>query len=157
MDECKLADEAENEKALSDIEVYGCHILHVAEDNTGPSFSYSIGIERTSKQPELIVIGLESEITQWMINEYNSRVKNGEEFFENKLYSGFLEGFDVQFKPVQKAYYKKHFGWGIWLYGGVNFRVNQLIWPSTKGVWPWDRNAPEDYTYHQPLLYDPKD
>ena len=31
-------------KALKDIEDYGCHILHVLEEDDYPAFTYSIGI-----------------------------------------------------------------------------------------------------------------
>jgi len=141
------------EKAINDIEEYGCHILNVLEEGANPCFSYSIGIEHTSRQPELIVTGLKQELAQWMVNEYNLRIRDGEIFKPNERYSGFLDGFEVIFKEVEKEYYRDYFGWGHWFYKGESFRVLQLIYPSTSGVWPWDDNAPEDYTWYLPQLY----
>ncbi len=103
------------EKALSDIDEYGCHILNVLEDEENPRFSYSIGIEKYTNQPEIIVTGLKQEIAQWMINEYNNRVRAGELFEENKYYEGFLDQFEVTFKKVEKIHYREYFGWGHWL------------------------------------------
>jgi len=93
----------DKEKALSDIEKYGCHILHVMEEGEYPRFSYSTGIEINTGQPELIITGLKQELAHWIINEYNNRVKAGEVFEPNKYYQGFLDDFDVIFKEVEKT------------------------------------------------------
>jgi len=129
--------EAGEEKALADIEKFGCHVLHIMEDETGPRFSYSIGIEKSSGQPEIIVTGLKRELAHSIINEYNDRVRAGERFQVDTPYSGFIGNFDVMFRPVLKEYYEEYFGWGRWLYEGDDFRVLQLIWPSTKKSKSW--------------------
>jgi hypothetical protein len=54
--------DADEIRALDDIDKYGCHILHVLEDNGHPRFTYSIGIQSRSNQPELIVTGLKKEL-----------------------------------------------------------------------------------------------
>jgi len=141
------------EKALSDIEEYGCHILHVMEEGEYPRFSYSIGIEKHTGQPEIIVTGLKQELAHWMINEYNNRVKAGEVFKSDKYYQGFLEEFDVTFKEVETNHYPEYFGWGKWLYKGNGFKVLQLIYPSASGLWPWDSEASDDYNWFIPKLY----
>ena len=143
------------EKARANIQEYGCHVLHIMEDEEGPGFSYSIGIEQSIGQPEVIVTGLKRDLSHLIINEYNDRARAGEQFQADTSYSGFLDGFDVMFRPVLKEYYEEYFGWGRWLYEGDDFRVLQLIWPSTKGMWPWDPDAPTDYTYFIPLLCEP--
>jgi len=140
------------QKAIDDIEQYGCHILHVMEDEENPRFTYSIGIEKSTGKPDLIIYGLKNEVAQWMINEYNTRIRNGEVFEPSKFYNGFLDGFDIAFIEVTKKHYKEHFGWGLWYNNGDNFKMLQLVFPSTSGVWPWDKEAPEDFTWFQPLL-----
>ena len=52
-------------KALDDIKSYGCHIIHVMEDDSHPRFSYSIGIKQCTGRPELIVTGLDQELAHW--------------------------------------------------------------------------------------------
>ncbi|MFW0952844.1 DUF4262 domain-containing protein [Vibrio parahaemolyticus] len=141
------------EKALKDIEQYGCHILHVMEEGEYPGFSYSIGIEKTSSQPEIIITGLNQEVAHWIVNEYNNRVKAGEIFKPDEYYSGFLEGFDITFKEVSPEYYAEYFGWANWLYKGNNFKVLQFIYPDTSGVWPWDSEASADFKWFLPKLY----
>ncbi|MEM1156378.1 MAG: DUF4262 domain-containing protein, partial [Pseudomonadota bacterium] len=123
------------------------------EDDEDPGFTYSIGIERRSRQPELIVTGLKPELAHWIVNEYNARVRNGETFFSGGSYSGFLDGFDVAFREVEEKHYTDYLGWANWLYNGGHFRVLQLIYPNIQGIWPWDSIAPDDYTWFLPKLY----
>lgn len=149
-----MAIDPHDAKALSNIDEYGCHIIHVFQDEEGPRFTYSVGIEKTSNQPELIVTGLKRELAHWIVNEYNDRVRKGEVFQPDKAYSGFLDGHDVIFKLMSKDLYPEYLGWDIWLYGNHDFRTFKMIWPSTSGKWPWDADAPDGYTWHIPLLFD---
>ncbi len=143
------------EKALKDINTYGCHVINVLEDGEHPPFTYSVGIEQTTGEPEMIVAGLKAELAHWMINEYNNRIRAGERFLTGQRYSGFIDGFDVEFRLVHKSHYKEYFGWDLWLYKSNNFSVVQAIWPTTQGVWPWEQGASDWYRYVQPLLNEP--
>jgi hypothetical protein len=140
-------------KALANIEKYGCHVLHIMEEDDLPEFTYSVGIERASAAPEAVVVGLRRELSHSMINEYNRRIREGEAIRPGQLYEGFLEDFSVTFKPVEKSHYEEYFGWNRWLYSGNDFRVLQLVWPSTSGIWPWEEKASDDLRKIQPLLF----
>ncbi len=143
----------ENEqKAIDDIEKFGCHIIHVFEEDEYPRFTYSIGIEKTKNHPDLIITGLKRELAHWMINEFNRRIKEGEVFKPSIYYKDFLDGFDVTFLEMSKEHYEEYLGWGLWYNKGDNFNMLQLVFPSTSGVWPWDKNVSEDFTWFQPLL-----
>ena len=142
----------QDRKALADIEKFGCHVLNVMEGEEQPRFSYSIGIEKTLNQPELIIVGLKPELSHSMINTYHRRLADGEVFIPEAFYSDFIEGFDVTFIEMDKKYYNEYLGWGLWLYSGNNFKAYQLIWPSTSGIWPWDEGKSEYYVWAQPIL-----
>ncbi|WP_428241178.1 DUF4262 domain-containing protein [Gynuella sp.] len=142
------------ENALNDIKEYGCHVLSILEEDNLPGFSYSIGIEKSEGEPEVIVYGLKPEIRQYLVNEYNHRIKAGERFIPGRFYSGFLGDFDVTFIEVSEQHYREHFGWANWLYHGNEFKVLQMIWPTTTGVWPWDAETSDDYNWAQPILND---
>ena len=146
------AKDAEEAKALADIEAYGCHILHVLEEADKAPFTYSVGIEHNFGAPELIVIGLKREVAQFIINDYCRRVRSGEVFQPGQRTSGFIEGFDCQFGAVDIGHYREHFGWDIWFYDGFDFRVMQLIYPTVDGIWPWDEKASDWFRVWQPLL-----
>ncbi|MBJ2154101.1 DUF4262 domain-containing protein [Paracoccus sp. IB05] len=150
-----MTEEERDAKALNDVNTYGCHVLKVLAGDSLPQFAYSIGIEKTSRQPDLLVTGLKLEVGHWIINEYNRRVREGETFVPNQPYEGFLDGFPVFFSPMLKDHYAEHVGWGLWLHNDDNFRVFQLIWPDTSGLWPWDPNATAYYRRAMPLLCEP--
>ncbi|NYE28587.1 hypothetical protein HDE78_001543 [Rhodanobacter sp. K2T2] len=140
------------EKALADIAEYGCHVLHVIAEGDQPPFSYTVGIQRTSSAPELVVIGLKQPIAHFVVNEYNRRVQSGEQFSHGQMAPGFVEGFDCQFREVHLSHYREYFGWDIWLYGGTEFRVLQLVYPTVDGIWPWDPSASNWFVAWQPVL-----
>mgnify|MGYP001215688223 CR=1 FL=1 len=137
----------------SDIEEYGCSVTSVFDpEGNEPPFSYSIGIAKSAGAPEIIVVGLKSELGHWLVNEYNRRVKAGERFAPDILYLGFLDGFAVQFGQVSRKYRDEFMRSATWLHGSPDFEALQLIWPSTAGVWPWDSQASDWFRSNQPLL-----
>jgi len=142
----------DEQKALQDIEEFGCHVLQIMAEGNLPPFSYSIGIQKQTGKPELVVIGLKEPLARYLVNEYNSRVRGGEEFIPGQFYSGFLEGFDCTFEPVDSSHFEEYFGWGRWLYGGNTFEVLQLIYPTTTGQWPWSPDASPGFVSWQPIL-----
>jgi len=139
-------------KALADIDQYGCHIIHVLGEDEHPPFSYSVGIQRSAGRPEVVVIGLEDELAQFIINEYNARVQRGEEFKPGQSYSEFIDRFEVAVEKVDQEFYAEHFGWNLWLYDGPDFHVLQIIYPTTEGVWPWEVDASDSFRTWQRVL-----
>ncbi|WP_048646136.1 DUF4262 domain-containing protein [Nitratireductor soli] len=150
-----MNEEQSEAKALNDVNEYGCHVLKVLGGDETPKFAYSIGIEATSKQPDLLVTGLSHDVAHWIINEYNSRVRKGEVFLKNKFYNGFIDSFPVMFSHVLKEFYKEYLGFGLWLYRGDGFRSFQLIYPDLSGQWPWDESASADFKWHMRMLCEP--
>lgn len=139
-------------KALNDVSTYGCHVLKILGDENAPKFAYSIGIEKTSHQPDLIVTGLNFDVAHWIINEYNRRVRTGEAFIANVPYDDFIDGFPVIFSPFFKQHYRAHLGWGLWFYGSDRFDVFQIIYPDKEGRWPWDDGVTDEYRWLMPML-----
>lgn len=139
-------------KALSDIKTYGCHVINVMEGEGLPAFTYSIGINKQQNQADVVIIGLESPLAHAMVNDYKNRLLSGEVFESGKFYADFIDNFDVCFLPVAKQHYQEYFAWGLWLHDGDDFEVMQMIWPTSKGLWPWDNNNSEYYQWVQPLL-----
>lgn len=143
-----------DQKALNDIEEYGCHVIQVMEGDGEPSFTYSIGINQKQCKPDLIILGLKRELSLAVVNNYKDRLLQGEEFIPGQYYPDFLGNFDVCFVKVSKKYYREFFGWGLWLHDGDDFDMLQLVWPTTDGIWPWDSEKSEYYEWAQPILND---
>lgn len=138
-------------KIIKNIEKYGCHVTSVFDPKEkDPDFTYSIGIHKVENQPELIVLGLRHELSSGIVNEYNRRIKNGERFVIGEYYEGFIEGFQVTFQEVAERYKEEYMLSCNWLYDGINYPVMQLVFPSVKGVWPWEKEASESFKKLQP-------
>jgi len=143
---------ANDEKTRDDIERYGCTVINVLEEGELPPFAYSIGVTQKTGEPEVVVIGLKRELAHFIVNEYNRRVRGGERFESGQLYSGFVDGFDLLAEEVPLSEYDEYFGRGLRYYDGPRFRVLQLVYPSTAGVWPWSMEASESFRSRQPVL-----
>ena len=145
---------AESDKRVAaNVEAYGCHIVSVFDpEEDHPLFSYSIGIQATSGVPEAIVVGLKPKLGGFMINEYNRRVRAGETFKRGTLYPGFLGGFSVYIEPAKQKRLDEYTCGCDRYYKGKEYSVVQIVWPSTSGVWPWQRKASEWLKNNQPML-----
>lgn len=135
------------------IEKHGCHVTHVMEDDDGPSFTYSTGIEKLTGRPEVLVSGLEKDTAHFLVNEYNYRIKDGEVFEAGKFYDEFLNGFQVTFREIDKKHYDDYLCCCQWYYKSDDFKALHMIWPSMEGVWPWEKKADKEYRYFLPKLY----
>jgi len=141
-----------NETTRQHISRFGCSVINVAEEGDLPPFTYSVGITEQTGEPEAVVIGLKRELAHFVINQYNMRVRAGERFVAGQYYSGFIGGFDVMADDVPVEAYEEYFGQNLNWYGGPNFRVLQLVYPTTSGVWPWSDEATASFRNRQPIL-----
>ena len=141
------------QQALANIEEYGLHILNVAEEGDLPPFSYSIGIQQSLGQPELIVIGLKAEVAQEAINECYRQMKSGAAIVCGARVADLLGGgFECVIGEVSPAHYDEYLGWALWLNKGPHFRAVQIIFPNTAGAFPWEPAASDWFRNWQPLL-----
>ena len=142
------------EKTLSHIKEHGLSVIHVFHDKEDlPDFTYSAGLWHSYGHPEVLIIGLKRDLSGWIVNEIALRIRDFEEKFEaDKSYDGFLEGFECKFLDVPKNHYREYISWDLWLYGGDEFPLLQCVWPSTSGVFPWDKEANDWLCNQQPVL-----
>jgi len=141
-----------DQQVLSDIEQYGLHIVHVLADDKGPGFGFSIGLFHNFKHPEIIFIGLQQELIHSLVNDIGEAIKKGKRFEPFTYSPDILEGFDCYFIPVEQPNYKEYLGYARWFYKGDEFPVLQCIYPTVKGVYPWEDNWPVRIKNLQPIL-----
>ena len=144
---------ASDKRVADDIQEYGCHVISVFDpEELTPCFSYSIGIQETSHVPDAIVVGLKSTLGGFMINEYNRQVRAGTRFKRGVLYPDFLDGFDVYIEPARKKLLSDYTLGCERYYRDKPYSVVQIVWPSTSGVWPWEKSASDWLKQNQPML-----
>jgi len=141
-----------DKRVLSDIEQYGAHIVHVLAEGDAPGFGFSIGLFHNFKHPEIVVIGLQQELIHSIINDVLEEIKKGKRYEAYTYSPDILEGFECYFTPVELQHYKAYLGYAHWFYKGDDFPVLQCIYPTVKGIYPWQDAWPQKLKTVQPIL-----
>ena len=138
---------------INNIEKYGCHLALLEADNYLPAFAYTIGLYKKFNHPEIICFGLGTDVMGALLNHVRDLTEQGETIIPYKSYSGFLNGYDVQFLPVDKTFYPDYMGYGGWFYDmSFDFPALQLVWPDKENRFPWEDGFNVDWKFKQPLL-----
>lgn len=118
-----------------------------------PGFTYTIGVYRTHRHPELVVFGLPPEAAKTILNRVADRfARGGEAIVPGVRYDEILEGFPAMFitaAPERTAEYLYAYEW---FYQGQAPPVLQLVWPDEAGRFPWDEHFDHRFDVAQPLL-----
>jgi len=143
-------------KFLEIIDKFQWHVMSVAPriGEGGESFSYSTGLFMRFKHPEIILFGLNPDISQQIINGIGKIVEAGKPFEMNRDYADvFADEVMCRFRPVLSAHYREYVGWSLWFYEQELFPLFQCFWPDKNGRYPWEKECHPDVAGCQPLLY----
>ena len=147
-------DETE-QKAIDDIREHGLHVVAVAEDDEGPGFAYSIGLFENYAHPEIIIMGLKVDLAHLLLSNMAFDIKAGMSFTAGEFHEGILDDFLCYFGEVPREHFREFVGWARWFYQGDNFSLVQCVYPTVKGIFPWEKDFPEETRWHCPMLTDP--
>jgi hypothetical protein len=88
----------------------------------------------------------------WMINDLGKRMRGGERAAHGVRVDGLLVDATCVVVEVDRAQYRKYFGYALWHHQGPNFRALQIVWPGkVTGKLPWEEDD-ESLRRHQPVL-----
>ena len=144
--------DADDGKVLDDIDSVGWHMVGVPDDDEGPGFVYSIGMFHSFKHPEIVVIGMNTDLMARMVNGVGEWARDGNGVRSGDVRDGLLEGFACTFRTVGKRWYHAYFGYARWFYRSDDFPVLQCVWPDKQGQWPWEGEFNPHWKLKQPLL-----
>ena len=130
----------------------GLHIEHVAIDDDGPGFSFTVGLWQTFQQPEVIVFGLEDHVADELLDEIADLAHEGTRFLADSKHDGLLQHYPARFFAVPKGFYRNFLGVAVWAYEGDAFEAVQLVWPDKQGRWPWEDGVRGVFRDRQPVL-----
>ncbi len=133
-------------------EEHGAAVLHVAGDETGAPYAFSVGAWRRFGKPEVVVIGLPRDVAHTVVNTYVRRASSGERFAPGRLYDGFLDGCPVTVEKIAKQYYPEFLGSAFAVYRDGDFPAFQLIASTPEGYFPWHDDAPRGFAEYQRVL-----
>jgi len=136
--------------ALSNIEEFGCSILHVKNPNEErPFFSYTLGLFDTTNAPELITVGLRESTAQAMLNKAAKQMRVGVDLSKGR-YAEMIGNVDCEFRAVDPKWIPHLMLSAIWYNGNANFPVLQAVYPDLANRFPEDEGFNEYFA--QPLL-----
>ncbi|SHG12937.1 DUF4262 domain-containing protein [Streptoalloteichus hindustanus] len=121
-------------------------------DEEVPPLTYTLGVWRGLRVPEVIAVGVDHELGAALVEEYVRRCRDGERFEPGRCYEGFLEGLPVTFEWVSAEHHREWLGSASVVYPDGGFRMLQLLVPDPDGVWPWQPGAPHELVRGQPVL-----
>ena len=122
---------------------YGWTFMFVDADPVSgqESFSYTIGFEKTYSHPEVIIFGLPAEASHRIVSVIAAAIKESEIMPLHVAVDNIIgNDLKVIFKPLDHLLYADYLSVAIEAYGTKNFRSQIMLWPDTKGNYPFDTN-----------------
>jgi hypothetical protein len=116
-----------------------------------PCFAYSAGIEESWRHPELIVFGLDYDLSTFLITETANLIRGGASFTDP---SGHYRIGDrnVRFLEVSSNSAKHYLHETASYYGEKQFRALQILWSDEQGLFPFDHQCSDEVKRIQPIL-----
>lgn len=144
------------ERSVEDnIASHGWHCTNVTPTPTSSSklpFSYTVGLHHSYRQPEFIVIGLDSGRAYAVLRDLASAAASGNMVPLDRPSDVLVGGLSCAFIPVPESRYSDYVYSALWYYSGPNFPLVQVVWPNDEGLYPWNQGALAQLLEHQPVL-----
>jgi hypothetical protein len=134
----------------------------------GNAFAYSVGMNYSFSEPDIIVVGLGFELMHSMVNGIRDFVASGNKLHDGMLIPELLVGYQCCLRVVTHSEQKANMRSCEWFYGTREFPAMQCVWPAAHPenaypeaqpeipghVFPWTPGASLDFRRDQPLLFD---
>jgi Domain of unknown function (DUF4262) len=149
-----LSDHPLLSKIKERIDAYGWAGTSVSPDEkTGtPGFTYTIGLHKTFKHPEIIVFGLNPSASTTLLRRAVGLIKQGRTLPE-RTPCELMDGLSVVFRHIPAGLQEQYLLSAAFLYGTA-FKSLQLVWPDADGRFPWQAGFDSQFAAHQPALYE---
>lgn len=151
MENCNCPEPGEIQKNIaSDIEKIGWALQPVLADDDYPGFIYSIGMHYYGK-PEIILLGVRLDHSiKIMSAACNQAIRSTDAYTHGMVVN--VAKMPTVIRNVSDVQKKKHFYQAYYHYRHWDFSTVQLIWPDTKGKFPWETGFETCFLASQPLL-----
>lgn len=116
------------------VDCCGWIVQAVARDRRSPALAYTIGLTGF-REPELVVIGKPAEEAVALLNAVAAHVLHAEAP-EPGDYFRLKDGAELE--TVGMSAPGAHLHTAVELYGEIDLRALQLVYPDARGRWPWD-------------------
>ena len=138
----------------NDIARLGLHVVRMMAGEGEPAYAYSIGLQATFAQPEIIVFGLPPATMQAIIERLAAEARGGTRFVAGDRTAAALDECECAFRDVPDRFHASHLRYAFRFYGDAGFCALQCVWPDRRGRYPWERDFDEALHGVQPILAD---
>jgi len=145
-----------NQTLQSDIETRGWHVVLAAGEQHDPAYGYTVGLYKTFRHPELIIIGLGLPLIHSLLNSMGEEILKGQVYIPGEAFGDVLDDYNCFMLPVAAAQYERYMGEANNYYRHKDYPALQCIYPNRDSVYPWQASWPEALNAVQPLLGDAK-
>ena len=142
------------QRLIADIQQYGWHFIEIPEDDIGPGYLFTVGLYYSYSHPEILLMGLDSEISRAFLQSIAGGIKTGAKYLDGSMDSD-LASFPIAFKGIALSRYHDYLGYANWLYRAApnGFPAVQFIWPDKAGKFPWDKGYNSKFLARQTPLW----
>jgi hypothetical protein len=93
-----VAEDEHDRKLLSDVTQYGWHVPHILADDSGPGYSFSVGLYLKFGHPQILVMGLSQPVAHQLINLAASHISSGKAFRPRERTNDLAQDFCLQLR-----------------------------------------------------------
>jgi hypothetical protein len=134
---------------INTIEEFCWEAMLVSSKQQSRSFAYSVGLYDTLGFPELITVGLRTDIAHSSLARAVDLMKQGKNLQSGPI-RDLVGEVEVIFRPVSKAWYEKTMYRADWYYKKADVLALQLIYPDLENRFQWEAGFIE--YFRQPLF-----
>jgi hypothetical protein len=109
-----------------------------------PSWAYTIGLLTGFGRPEMIAVGLPTDVAAALLNEFGERISQGGAQFGDGQVVDDVANFPVVFRRVHPSRFAFWLGRGVQYtleHGHSSYAALQMVWADPAGHFPWEPAA----------------
>jgi len=130
----------------------GLHLIHVEASDQHPAYSFTYGLWRAFKHPEVAVFGLEPETADDLLQAIADDVEDGQRFAAGETRDGIVHGYPVWFGRVGAQQVRALLEGFDGPLGAADVTMLQVVYPDRQGRWPWQEDVRVGFRALQPVL-----
>jgi hypothetical protein len=133
-----IATDDPDRKLLSDISQYGWHIIVIQKEVSSPTYSFTVGLFYTFGHPELMIMGLNQNVSHSIFQTAAGAIASGATFQASGFTDILIDSYKCKFSEIGVSRYQEYLGYGIWFYRSLPrpFPALQILWPDKSGKYP---------------------
>lgn len=121
----------------------------LSDDDGAPNFAYTTGFEVNTRQPELLIFSLKSDIVRDLFWNLFRDAEHGVVLPVGKRTDDVFGNLPAFAFRIAHKHYRNYLGWSRWFYGGDNFECLQIVWPDPAGHFPWEPSFDAEFRADQ--------